>query len=244
LLQQSDPGPSVTGGDIGARGLILTCEHAGTAIPQALGDLGLAQADLLDHIGWDPGALAVTRALSDTLSVPFIAQPYSRLVIDCNRPHGAPDLVPDLADTRSVPGNAGLSGAELTDRWDAIHQPFHADLAALLPGKTALASIHSFTPHRRGDNVPRAVQIGILARDDNALFRHLMRRLPQVFDGTVAANAPYEIEDASDYTIPVHAEPRGLPHALIEIRSDLIADAPGVARIARALATVFKEFAR
>ena len=31
----------------------------------------------------------------------------------------------------------------------------------------------------------------------------------------------------SDYTIPVHGERRGLHHVAIEIRQDLIADAPG-----------------
>ena len=33
--------------------------------------------------------------------------------------------------------------------------------------------------------------------------------------------------DASDYTIPVHGERRGLHHVAIEIRQDLIADADG-----------------
>ena len=46
----------------------------------------------------------------------------------------------------------------------------------------------------------------------------------------VVFNQPYRIEDDSDYTIPVHGERRGLPHVLIEIRSDLIAEAAGVGR--------------
>ena len=35
------------------------------------------------------------------------------------------------------------------------------------------------------------------------------------------------MSDATDYTIPVHAERRGLHHALIEIRQDLIAGENG-----------------
>jgi predicted N-formylglutamate amidohydrolase len=43
----------------------------------------------------------------------------------------------------------------------------------------------------------------------------------------VGDNAPYVVSDASDYTIPVHAERRGLYHALVEIRQDLIDDEIG-----------------
>ena len=58
-------------------------------------------------------------------------------------------------------------------------------------------------------------------------MRELAARAP---DAAVVFNEPYRIEDDSDYTIPVHGERRGLPHVLIEIRSDLIADAAGVGR--------------
>ena len=43
----------------------------------------------------------------------------------------------------------------------------------------------------------------------------------------VGDNEPYSVSDASDYTIPVHGERRGLHHVLIEIRQDLIADENG-----------------
>lgn len=38
-----------------------------------------------------------------------------------------------------------------------------------------------------------------------------------------AHNEPYAVDDASDYTIPVHGEKRRVPSVLIEIRNDLIA---------------------
>ena len=46
----------------------------------------------------------------------------------------------------------------------------------------------------------------------------------------VGDNEPYSVTDASDYTIPFHGEQRGLPHAAIEIRQDLIADEAGQRR--------------
>jgi predicted N-formylglutamate amidohydrolase len=53
---------------------------------------------------------------------------------------------------------------------------------------------------------------------------------------TIGDNAPYQVTDASDYTIPVHAERRGLHHVLVEIRQDLIADDVGQAQWAARLA--------
>ena len=40
-------------------------------------------------------------------------------------------------------------------------------------------------------------------------------------------NKPYEVNMETDYTIPVHAEGRGLPYVEIEIRQDLISDVAG-----------------
>jgi predicted N-formylglutamate amidohydrolase len=44
------------------------------------------------------------------------------------------------------------------------------------------------------------------------------------------------MEDASDYTLVVHGERRGIPHAGIEIRQDLIAEESGQRLWARRLA--------
>jgi predicted N-formylglutamate amidohydrolase len=52
----------------------------------------------------------------------------------------------------------------------------------------------------------------------------------------VGDQEPYVVSDTTDYTIPVHGERRGLPHVLIEIRQDLIADATGQRAWARILA--------
>ncbi len=55
-------------------------------------------------------------------------------------------------------------------------------------------------------------------------------------DLTVGDNAPYAITDASDYTVPVHGEGRGLAHVEIEIRQDLIGEEAGKAAWASRLA--------
>ena len=235
-----DPAPVLPFGP-GQGGWLLTCEHAGHAVPAALGRLGMDEPDLTDHIGWDPGALALAEALAGRIGARGVAQPYSRLVIDCNRPRGAPDLAPPVSDLRPVPGNDGLTEAALAARWEGIHQPFHAAVAEACGTAGALVSVHSFTARKR-DGAPRRTEIGLLARDGNPLFAHLMTVLPGLWSGPVVANDPYEIEDASDYTIPVHAEPRGLPHVLLEVRNDLLADASGVGRVAAALTVALQGF--
>ncbi len=62
---------------------------------------------------------------------------------------------------------------------------------------------------------------------------------------TVGENAPYTVSDATDYTIPVHAERRGLHHVLIEIRQDLLADESGQSgwalRLARLLPLGYRD---
>jgi predicted N-formylglutamate amidohydrolase len=49
----------------------------------------------------------------------------------------------------------------------------------------------------------------------------------------VGDNEPYSGRHSADYSIDHHAEARGLAHAGIEIRQDLIEDEPGQARWAR-----------
>jgi predicted N-formylglutamate amidohydrolase len=68
-------------------------------------------------------------------------------------------------------------------------------------------------------------------------FAHcLMALLNAEKEFTIGDNAPYSVSDATDYTIPVHAERRSLHHVLIEIRQDLIADENGQRAWAQRLA--------
>jgi predicted N-formylglutamate amidohydrolase len=48
------------------------------------------------------------------------------------------------------------------------------------------------------------------------------------------------VNDATDYTIPVHGEARGLVNAGIEIRQDLIADQNGQRQFAERLARILR----
>ena len=72
---------------------------------------------------------------------------------------------------------------------------------------------------------------------ENPLADGLARRLSEETAALpLGINEPYEIEDTSDFTVPVHGEARNIPHVLIEVRNDFLRDASGVAKIASLLA--------
>ena len=84
--------------------------------------------------------------------------------------------------------------------------------------------------------------VGLLVRRDPAFALAFAAALGELAPNEmIAMNAPYEIEDNSDYTIPVHAEPRGLAHVLIEMRNDLIANPTGIERWGSLIATALAQ---
>jgi predicted N-formylglutamate amidohydrolase len=233
LLSSVDPEPVTLINKDGGAPLVLTCEHAGNAVPACLEADAPPDEDMARHIAYDPGAAEVATALSERLDAALALQPYSRLVIDCNRPRHAPDLAPAISDGSAVGFNDGLGHETLEARWHAIHQPFHQAVADLVATRRrpALVTVHSFTRQLRGEP-PRSMALGLIARQDRVLKYRLGEAIATAGVGLeIAYDAPYQIEDISDYTIPVHGEGRGLPHLLLEVRNDLIADADGIDRI-------------
>ena len=89
----------------GASGYVLTCEHASNFMPEEYQGLGLGPADLARHIAWDIGAADTARKLAIALDAPLVLSGYSRLLIDCNRPLGAPTSIPEVSELTAIPGN-------------------------------------------------------------------------------------------------------------------------------------------
>jgi predicted N-formylglutamate amidohydrolase len=229
----------------GASRFVLTCEHASNFITSSYESLGLGAADLQRHIAWDIGAAHVARALSAMLDAPLFLSGFSRLLIDCNRPVGAPTSIPEISEMTSIPGNLNLSPAERQKRESEYYWPFqnavsaHLDSRAQASRPSIVLGIHSFTPVFKG--LVRPWHAGVLFRKSQ-VFGHALVEALQAPDLNVAANEPYSIGDDSDYTVPVHGEQRGLDAALIEIRQDLIASKPQArqwaARLHRALGRI------
>lgn len=243
LLSANDPPIYTIHRPHGTSPFLLLADHAGQQIPQALADLGLPQAELDRHIGWDIGIAGTTRALAELLDAWAIEQTYSRLLIDCNRPLASPTLIPQVSDHTAVPGNVDLGDAQRQQRIEAIHAPYHARIEAELDARrdaarpTLLVMMHSFTPTMNGEQRPW--QAGVLYHRDTRFAHALLQALRDEGDLVVGDNQPYSVNSSSDYAVPVHGEGRGLVHVELEIRQDLIADAGGQQAWAQRLARIF-----
>jgi predicted N-formylglutamate amidohydrolase len=246
LLDTQDVPPVLEDNSAGRSPFLLTCDHYGRSIPRLLGDLGLPASELTRHIAWDPGIAGVADALSKLLDAHLIAQRYSRLVIDCNRPPGAPSSIPRISEATVIPGNEGLGRDAIEARREAIFDPYHRRIREAIEERlrdsipTVLVSLHSFTPIYAG--IARPWHIGTLYHRDTRLPPLLLKLLRAEPGLVVGDNEPYAVSDETDYTIPVHGEARGLMNSGIEIRQDLLADQAGqrewADRLARILAGI------
>jgi predicted N-formylglutamate amidohydrolase len=235
----------------GASRCVLLCEHASNHIPEAYAGLGLSPGDLRRHIAWDIGAADLARGLSRRLDAPLFLSGYSRLLIDCNRPPGAPTSIPARSEDTDIPGNIGLDAGERARRETAFFAPFHAAVARLLDRRAAAAAgrrpptvvvgVHSFTPVFLG--VERPWRAGVLYAGAAAFGRALVERLAaELGPEAVGDNEPYRIEpEEHDYTVPVHGDARGLDAVLVEVRQDQLADEAGVRAWTALLAAVLSD---
>jgi predicted N-formylglutamate amidohydrolase len=225
-----------------ARGrVVLLCDHASNAMPPSYGTLGLPREEIDRHIGWDIGAADVTRQLAARLECPAVLSGFSRLLIDPNRGEDDPTLVMKLSDGAVIPGNRDVDADEVAVRRSAFWQPYQDAISGLLDrikgdGDVPLVvSIHSFTPVWRGR--PRPWHAGILWDKDPRLTHALLGALRQEHGLVVGDNEPYVGRLKGD-TMYRNGTQRGLPHALVEIRQDLIDTHHGAAEWAARLAGI------
>jgi predicted N-formylglutamate amidohydrolase len=229
LLGADDPEPFELVNSEGRSELVLFCDHASNRVPASLNNLGLSDEQLASHIGWDPGAAFLARALSVRLDAPLLLSNYSRLVIDCNRHPAAADSMPTISDGTAIPGNAALSAEDAQLRRRSLFDPYHDAIGRLLDARdqrpTRLLSIHSFTPSLAGFERPWSVGVCYrldtsLAAPDIAWAAHWLAALRARLPEPVGDNQPYEIERDIDYTLPVHGQTRKLPGVMLEFRQD------------------------
>ena len=209
---------------------LILCDHAGRLIPAEYDNLGLA-ANVFDrHIAYDIGAAGIVRVLADALGAPALLANFSRLFIDANRGADDPTLVMRLSDGAIVPGNARVDAAEVARRHAGFWQPYQDAITTAIDGASAsgrlpvIVSIHTFTHAWKG--VPRPWHVGVLWDRDDRLARPLIDALAAEGDLVVGDNEPYDGALAGD-TMYRHGTRRGLAHALIEVRQDLVADEAG-----------------
>jgi predicted N-formylglutamate amidohydrolase len=231
LLAPDEPLPFEVEGRGGRSPFVIICDHAGRRLPRALETLGLPAPELERHIAWDIGAAGVARRLAAALDAFVICQPYSRLVIDCNRPLEARDSIVTRSERTVIHGNEGLARDDADRRAREIFHPYHDQIRGELDRRrqegrpSLLVAMHSFTPVFM--DVARPWHVGVLFNRDARLAQPMLSLLRDERDLVVGCNEPYAVTDQSDFSLVHHGEQRGIPHVELEIRQDLITDQAG-----------------
>ncbi len=225
--------------------ILILCDHASAALPGGYDTLGLPATEFHRHIAYDIGCAEVVRALASHLNCPAILGRYSRLLVDLNRGSDDPTIVMKLSDGSVIPANADVDrfgdAEEFHSRIAHYHEPYHDAVdrqikVALTKGRIpTIVSIHSFTPSWRGK--ARAWHAGVLWDKDPRLALPLLRVLSEDEGLMVGDNEPYGGFLKGD-TLYRHCTKPGLPHALLEIRQDLIDTEKGQVEWAERLARI------
>lgn len=226
-MAADEPSPVTVHNENGLSPFLIVADHAGNSMPRARGRLGVSHSECERHIAWDIGIAAVCRLVADALDATLVQQNYSRLVIDCNRMPGSETSIPEISELYPGTRKHRLERTPEGRRVREIFGPYHDRIETELERRrqagrpAALIAMHSFTPVFIG----AALHAGVLYNRDPR-FAHLffLALLKQEGGLVVGDNQPYSVTDASDYTILVHGERRGLHHVAIEIRQDQIAD--------------------
>ena len=145
-----------------------------------------------------------------------------------------------------MPANARVDAAERRRRIERYWRPYDRAVSDAIAALTlkggappVIVSLHSFTPSWRG--VPRPWHVGVLHDADERVARPLIEGFKADPALTVGDNEPYSGALGGDM-MNRQAHARGLPHALIEFRQDLIGTPEGqrdwAARTAPVLKTI------
>ncbi|MCY1666154.1 N-formylglutamate amidohydrolase [Rhizobium sp. SL86] len=226
------------------RGMVLLADHAKNSLPQEYGTLGLEDSVFRRHIAYDIGVEGLTRQLAARLGVPAVMSTFSRLLIDPNRGEDDPTLIMRISDGAIIPGNHPITDEEWQHRLQTYHRPYHdavaREIAAVAEacGRAPLVlSLHSYTPAWKG--VPRPWHAAVLWDSDHRAVRPLIDRLSADRDLLIGDNEPYDGALKND-TMYRHCMMKGIPHALLEVRQDLIGDDNGITDWANRLAPIFE----
>ncbi|OYR32363.1 N-formylglutamate amidohydrolase family protein [Brucella lupini] len=106
---------------------------------------------------------------------------------------------------------------------------------------TIIVGVHSFTPVYSG--TVRPWHAGVLYGEAKVFGRALIAALEKETGLIIGDNEPYNIHPDEDYTVPTHADSRGLPGFLIEVRHDLIETLDDVAQWGRWLTSALSAVA-
>ncbi len=223
-MNRLHPAVEVIPASVESSPVILCCEHASNALPAGWRwpDQDLRLVGM--HWAIDLGIADLTRALALRLGAPAVLARFSRLLIDANRPLDSDTLIRAVADGQPIGLNTDVTAEDRQRRIDGCYMPYHEALDATIaanPGATVLA-MHSFTPLYEGQ--PRAVEIGVLFDDDEALAHKAFKAL-QGRGYDVRMEEPWSGRGGFMFSPQSHARRHGRRALELELRQDLLLDA-------------------
>jgi predicted N-formylglutamate amidohydrolase len=171
--------------------VIITCEHAGNRVPDALRDIFTDTTILSTHWAYDIGALQMARILAKTLEAPLLYTTVTRLVVDCNRSIGSNELFSEL-----MKGSNIFFKNEIVKRYYTVYRSkIEKAINTMMQSSDAVfhIAVHSFTPQLYG--FKRYTDIGLLydqSRSIEAQFCITIKKaLMNAYPLRVAFNYPF-----------------------------------------------------
>lgn len=209
--------------------LILTCEHASSAIPEQYQNLGLSAEQLDTHIARDKGCKEVTVALAKKLGCCAFLGNYSRLLIDLNRRENEAELIVEVSDNVVIPGNINITDSEKEKRIKNYYRPYYQAILNKIQTlkmqgiEPRIFSVHGFTPQLK--NGPfRPWNAGVLYIQQTPLSQRLLKGFHNYTDLKIDSNVPYDLRKYKTGASVICGVEQGLDNALIEIRDSEFAD--------------------
>ena len=213
--------------------VLIIADHASNYVPKENNNLGLPISFLNQHIAFDIGVKELSLDLSNRLKCKVILGKYSRLLIDLNRDLDDPTVIPVIVDRKIIPGNIRLSKSEVKLRVKKIYKKYHNEINRTIKTENVkvILSMHSFTPIFKKKK--RFLEFGILSNKDKNLSSILIDQL-RLQKLNVGDNKPYKGNLIGD-SMYRHGLRNKLPHALIEVRNDLLSNPTKIKRVSRLL---------
>ena len=184
---------------------VLVCDHASNFVPAAFRHARPRAASTCAPHRLGSRRLPVARAWPGRSTRRWSNPCVSRLVIDCNRPLDAPDLIPAVSETTVIPGNAQSRQPSGRRASRSLMRPFHDAIEAVVERRLA---------RRAGDlaGLGPFLHAGLQGRAAALADRHHPRRRPaprraadrgaEAPQGvTVGVNQPYSPADRVYFTL-------------------------------------------
>ena len=213
--------------------ILIIADHASNFVPKENNNLGVPNSFLNQHIAYDIGVKELSLDLSNRLKCKVIQGKYSRLLIDLNRDLDDPTIIPEIVDGNIIPGNIGLSKSEVRLRVKKIYNKYHQEIERTIKNEEVkvILSLHSFNPIFK--NKKRFLEFGVLSNEDKTLSSIIIGQL-KLHKLNVGDNKPYKGNLIGD-SMYRHGLRNRLPHALIEVRNDLLSNPTKIKRVSRLL---------